>query len=99
MEQTVEYADVMALFNTGPSLVCLVDGIRVRIPKVLIQSGSEVWRDGDVGKLVIPKWLAISVGLRCTPPGGGARTVRSLARVPRKLWLIVRRDRRPPRAK
>lgn len=97
MEHTVEYEDVWALFNTGPSLVCLVDGNRVRIPKVLIQSGSDVWRDGDVGKLVIPKWLAISVGLACAAPGG-ARTGRRLARGPRTLWLIVGRGRRHLRA-
>jgi hypothetical protein len=74
MEHSVEYADVQALFDTGLSVVCLVDGIRVRVPRVLIQSGSEVRRHGDHGKLVIPKWFAISVGLahseipRTTPP-------------------------------
>jgi hypothetical protein len=55
------------LFDTGPSLVCLVDGIRVRIPTSLIESGSEVRRNGDHGRLVIPKWLALSVGLTCSP--------------------------------
>ena len=64
---SVEYADAQVLFDAGLSLVCLVDGIRVRVPTFLIESGSEVWRDGDHGKLVIPKWLALSVGLTCAP--------------------------------
>ena len=63
MEDSVEYADAQVLFDTGLSLVCLVDGIRVRVPTFLIESGSEVWRNGDHGKLVIPKWLALSIGL------------------------------------
>jgi hypothetical protein len=63
MEHSVEYADVEALFDTELSVGCLVGGIRVRVPRVLIQSGSEVRRHGDHGKLVIPKWFAISVGL------------------------------------
>ena len=64
---SVEYADVRVLFDTGTSLVCLVDGLRVRLPTLLVESGSEVARNGDRGKLVIPKWLAISVGLTCLP--------------------------------
>lgn len=63
MESSLEFAGVQVLFDTGLSLVCLVDGMRVRVPRLLIQSGSEVWRNGDNGKLVIPKSLALSVGL------------------------------------
>ena len=63
MEDSVEYAEVQVLFDTGLSLVCLVDGIRVRVPTFLIEAGSEVGRNGDRGKLVIPKSLALSLGL------------------------------------
>jgi hypothetical protein len=63
MEDSVEYADAQVLFDTGLSLVCLVDGIRVRVPTFLIESGSEVGRNGDRGKLVIPKSLALNIGL------------------------------------
>jgi predicted NUDIX family NTP pyrophosphohydrolase len=63
MASFVEFADVQVLFDTGLSLVCLVEGMRVRVPTLLIQPGSEVWRNGDHGKLVIPKSLALSVGL------------------------------------
>jgi hypothetical protein len=51
------------LFDTGMSLVCLVDGIRVRVPSHLIELGSEVRSNGDRGTLVIPTSLAISIGL------------------------------------
>ena len=63
METNVEYADAQVLFDTGMSLVCLVEHIRVRIPKSHVQPGSEVRRNGDRGKLVIPKWLAVDTGL------------------------------------
>jgi len=54
---------VQVLFDTGMSLVCLVDGIRVRVPSHLIESGSEVRSNGDRGRLVIPRSLALAVGL------------------------------------
>ena len=63
MASCVEFADVQVLFDTGLSLVCLVEGMRVRIPTSLILAGSEVWRNGDCGKLVIPTSVALSVGL------------------------------------
>lgn len=59
----MEYTDVQVLFDTGLSLVCLVGGIRVRVPTLLIQSGTDVRRSGDRGRLVIPKSLALSIGL------------------------------------
>jgi hypothetical protein len=63
MASSVEFEDVQVLFDTGLSLVCLVEGIRVRIPTSLIQPGSEVRQNGDHGKLVIPTTVAVSVGL------------------------------------
>jgi len=51
------------LFDTGVSLVCLVDGIRVRIPSHLVRSGTEIRANGDHGMLVISRSLALSVGL------------------------------------
>jgi hypothetical protein len=51
------------LFDTGMSLVCLVDGVRVRVPSHLIELGSEVRVNGDRGRLVIPTALALSIGL------------------------------------
>jgi len=51
------------LLDTGLSLVCLIDGYRVRVPTLLIKAGSEVRRNGDRGRLVIPRSLAASIGL------------------------------------
>ena len=59
----MEFADAEVLLDTGLSLVCLIDGIRVSVPSLLIQSGTEVRRNGDRGKLVIPKSLAVDIGL------------------------------------
>jgi hypothetical protein len=59
----MEFSDVQVLFDTGMSLVCLVDGIRVRVPSHLIELGSEVRSNGDRGTLVIPASLALSIGL------------------------------------
>jgi len=59
----MEFSDVVVLFDTGMSLVCLVDGIRVRVPMHLMRSGTNVRTNGDRGRLVIPRSLALSVGL------------------------------------
>jgi len=63
IENSLEFSDVRVLFDTGVSLVCLVDGLRVRIPSHLMRSGTEVRANGDHGTLVIPSSLALSVGL------------------------------------
>ena len=63
MGESVEYADVQVLFDTGASLVCLVNGIRVRVPMSHMESGSDIRRNGDHGKLVISKAFALSLGL------------------------------------
>ena len=63
IENSTKFADVQVLFDTGMSLVCLVDGIRVRVPMHLIEACSEVRRNGDRGTLVIPTSFALSLGL------------------------------------
>jgi len=93
MEDSVEYADAQVLFDTGLSLVCLVDGIRVRVPTVLLQSGSEVRRHGDHGKLVIPKWLALSIGLASER---GEALPDQLERSARTLQRADTPEREPP---
>lgn len=45
------------------SLIVVVDGEEVVIPKSLIGETSEVREAGDSGMLVIPKWLAEDRGL------------------------------------
>ena len=51
------------LFDTGMSLVCLVDGMRVRIPKHLLAPATNLRGHGDHGTLVIPRSLALNIGL------------------------------------
>ena len=63
IEKSLEFSDVQVLFDTGMSLVCLVDGIRVRIPSHLMRPGTEVRANGDCGTLVLPRSVALSVGL------------------------------------
>lgn len=59
----MEYADAEVLLDTGLSLVCVIDGVRVRVPTLRIQAGTEVRRNGDRGRLVIPRSLAAEIGL------------------------------------
>ena len=63
MHDSSRFTDVVVLFETGLSLVVLIDGVRVRVPRHLIQSGSSVAAIGDRGTLVIPTTLAATVGL------------------------------------
>ena len=63
IEPFLKFVDARVLFDTGTTLVCLVDGIQVRIPSHLMRSGTEVHATGDHGTLVIPRSLALSVGL------------------------------------
>lgn len=59
----MEFSDALVLFDTGLSLVCLVNGIRVRVPSRLMLSPTEVRQTGQRGKLVIPRYLAVNIGL------------------------------------
>jgi len=47
----------------GMNLHCIVRGKRAALSPLLIQPGSDVWRPGDRGKLVIPRWLAVELNL------------------------------------
>jgi hypothetical protein len=61
--ETVEFGDVEVVAVTGTDLVCGVAETRVAVPLMLVLPGSGVWQRGDRGPLVIPKWLAIGLGL------------------------------------
>jgi hypothetical protein len=61
--QSSVIGDVEVLGDTGAELLCLVAHRRVAVPRLLVQPTSEVQRQGDHGKLVIPRWLAIGLGL------------------------------------
>jgi hypothetical protein len=59
----VEFSYAEAVEQRGMSLHCLVYGKRAALSSLLIQPGSDVWRAGDRGRLVIPRWLAVELNL------------------------------------
>ena len=62
-QESVEFADADALGDAGADLLCRVGDRHVTVPRLLIQPGSAVRQPGDHGRLVIPRWLAIGLGL------------------------------------
>ena len=59
----VEFRDVEALSYRRLSLVCRVESTLVSVPPRRILPGSQVRRRGDRGKLVLPKEVAVDLGL------------------------------------
>lgn len=56
---SVSFENVRALRATELALKCNIDGEEeVWIPQSQITSDSEVWREGDEGKLVVTRWIA-----------------------------------------
>ena len=60
---TVELPDVEVLDASGSDIVCLLGARRITVPSLLMQPGTAVRQRGDRGKLVIPRWLGIGLGL------------------------------------
>jgi hypothetical protein len=73
--ETVEFRDVEVLDAKGEDLRCAVAGKQVVVPLLTVQPESEVHAAGDRGLLVIPRWLAIGLGL-LWPFGEGRKTRR-----------------------
>jgi hypothetical protein len=62
--ETEEFEGVEAKRETDKALLCLFpDGEEHWIPKSQIDDDSEVYREGDVGKLVVSQWIAEQKGL------------------------------------
>ena len=61
--ESVEFADVEVVAEIGLSVVCLVNGKRVRLPLHEALAGSAMRWSRKRGKLVIRKELAIELGL------------------------------------
>jgi hypothetical protein len=59
----VEFRDVEALSYRRLSLVCRIGSMLVSVPPRQILPGSQVRRRGDRGTLVLPKEVAIDIGL------------------------------------
>ena len=57
--RTVTIEDVRAIRSTDKALLCDIPGHgEMWIPQTQIHDDSEVYREGDVGKLVITRWIA-----------------------------------------
>jgi hypothetical protein len=61
--ESVEFTDVEVVAEIGLSVVCLVNGKRVRVSMHEALPGSEMRWTRKRGKLVIRKELAIELGL------------------------------------
>jgi len=59
----LEFHDVEALSYRRLSLVCRVGSTLVSVPPRRILPGSQVRRRGDRGKLVLPREVAVDLGL------------------------------------
>jgi len=65
--ESVEVAEVEVLRHRRRALTCRIGNMRamriISVPLRLLGRGSEVRHVGDFGKLVVPRWLAISLGV------------------------------------
>ena len=62
--ESVQFAGVQVIRDTESGWLLLVDGKQVAVPRPLILEGSTVsWPRARRGKVVIPKSLAIRLGL------------------------------------
>ena len=60
----VMFGDVHIRRDTGLAWLCSVNGKEVAVPPLLTMPGTTVqWPNQRHGTLVIPRWLAISLGL------------------------------------
>ena len=58
-EGTVEFDNCKVTRETDKAILCEIDGESYWIPQSHVHENSEVWREGDEGKLVITEWIAI----------------------------------------
>ena len=65
MRDFVRFEDVEVLRRTGPALLCRVERKEVWVPSVSMAMTDEatIRRPGDCGCLIIPRWLALNLGL------------------------------------
>lgn len=61
--ETATFEDVECTQETDAALLCSVDGQEVWIPKSQVDDDSEVYHEGDTGKLVVSVWIATQKGL------------------------------------
>ena len=65
--ESVEVGEVELLRERGRALTCRLGDNRamriISVPLRLLRPGSQVRHAGDSGKLVVPRWLAVSLGV------------------------------------
>jgi hypothetical protein len=61
--ESVEFADVVVIGDIGLTVVCRVNGKRVRLPLHEALAGSAIRWSQKRGKLIIRRELAIELGL------------------------------------
>ncbi len=57
-ESKVTFVDVVCLKQTTKALLCEINGKQVWIPHSQVDDDSEVYREGDEGKLIVSEWIA-----------------------------------------
>ena len=62
-DEFVTFDHVECTAQTNRAILVHVDGEKVWIPQSQIHDDSEVWGNGDSGKLVISEWIARRKGL------------------------------------
>ena len=64
MSDFVTFRDVEAINSYGFTLLCRVDGKKVWVPYAnMMRAEGTVRGPGDCGRLTIPLWLALNLGL------------------------------------
>jgi len=59
----LEFDNVVVVSNTGLLLVCRVNGQAVSVLPQEMLFGTTIWQPGDDGRLVLPRQVALKLGL------------------------------------
>ena len=62
-EDTMEFGSVEVIRDSGTEFLCLIDAEQVWVPLSEIRYGSELYRRGCRGKLILSRWFAEDIGL------------------------------------
>jgi hypothetical protein len=61
----VIFRSVDVIRDAGTAFLCLVGRKQVWVPLTEIHYGTDLTKTGDHGTLIISRWLARTLGLRC----------------------------------
>jgi hypothetical protein len=60
---TAEFEGVVCVRATDAAILVRIDGEEHWIPQSQVSDDSEVWQEGDEGRLVVSQWIAMQKGL------------------------------------